>query len=405
MTTLGVTVGTQVGAQLRTYATLLPLGVRDLDDTIAREAAENPWLELVDRPVFGLTDADFRLAAAGPSLGEHLWLQLEASGVRGNVLRAAQHVIGSLDEHAYLREDAAHIARLTHVGCTDAERATALVQGLEPIGVAARSLGERFRLQLAHAGDSASLAFSLTFELDALAAEGPGAFAAQRGLTSAALSKALLRLRSCDPDPARDFGGAAERIYPEIIITREGDSLTAGVDRRFWPDVRLVSLEVTRGLSAPMRQARSRARLVVDALARRQTTLERLVVALLEYQRKYFLSDGDTAALLPLSGRELAREVGCAESTISRALADRYAATPFGTIPLRALLMRRPGSTGVTVFAAHEQIRALAQTAPNLSDDAIARALRLRGVRLARRTVAKYRRELGIASSRGRAPQ
>jgi RNA polymerase sigma-54 factor len=398
MTTLSVSVGTQVGAQLRTYATLLPLGVRDLDDTIAREAAENPWLELVDRPVFGLTDGDFRIAAAGPSLAEHLLLQLEARGFFGNVLRAAQHVIGSLDEHAYLREDAAQIARLTHVGRIDAERAIELVQDLEPSGVAARSLGERFRLQLAHAGETASLAFNLT-------SEGPVAFAAQRGLTSAEFSRALQRLRACDPDPARDFGCAAERVYPEMIIARDGDRLTASVDRRFWPDVRLVSLEVTRGLSAPMRHARSRARLVVDALARRQTTLERLAITLLEHQRAYFLSDGATAALLPLSGRELAREVGCAESTISRALADRYAATPFGTIPLRALLMRRPGSTGVTVFAAHEHIRALAQRAPNLSDDAIARALRLRGVRLARRTVAKYRRELGLASSRGRGPQ
>ena len=402
MTTLAVTVGTQVGAQFRTYATLLPLGVRDLDDAIAREAAENPWLELVDRPVLGLTDADFRIAAAGPSLGEHLWLQLEARGLCGNVVRAAQYVIGSLDEHAYLREDAAQIARLTHVGSAEALRAIELVQGLDPIGVAARSLGERFRLQLAYAGETASLAFNLTFELDALAAEGPTAFAAQRGLTSAELSKALQRLRACDPDPARDFGCAAERVYPEIIIAREGDRLTASVDRRFWPDVRLAPLGVTRGLSAPMRQARSRARLVVDALARRQTTLERLAVALLEHQRAYFLSDGATAALLPLSGRELAREVGCAESTVSRALADRYAATPFGIIPLRALLMRRPGSAGVTVFTAHEQIRALAQASPNLSDDAISRTLRLRGVRLARRTVAKYRRELGLASSRGR---
>jgi RNA polymerase sigma-54 factor len=311
-------------------------------------------------------------------------------------------VIGSLDEHAYLREDAAQVARLAHVGVADARSAIAIVQGLEPVGIAARSLGERFRLQLAHAGETALLAFDLTFELDALAAEGPGPFAARRGLTPAELNGALLRLRACDPDPARDFGCALERVYPEIIVRREGSILTASVDRQFWPDVRLASLEVTRGLSAAMRQARSRARLVVDALARRQTTLERLALALLDHQRTYFLSDGDTAELVPLSGRELAREVGCAESTISRAIADRYAATPFGTIPLRALLMRRPGSTGMTVLPVHEHIRALAQASPDLSDDAIARALRLRGVRLARRTVAKYRRELGLGSSRAR---
>ena len=152
-----------------------------------------------------------------------------------------------------------------------------------------------------------------------------------------------------------------------------------------------------------MRQARSRARLIVDALARRKTTLERLAVALLHSQRAYFLSDGDTRELVPLTGRELAREVGCAESTISRAIAERYVSTPFGTIPVRALLVRRAAAVGLSVAAIHDQIRELARTSPTLSDDAIARTLRLHGVRLARRTVAKYRQELGLNSSRARA--
>ena len=193
-----------------------------------------------------------------------------------------------------------------------------------------------------------------------------------------------------------------DRIYPELIVTREGDNVAVTVDGRFWPDIRLASLEVTRGLSEPMRDARARARLIVDALTRRKTTLERLAVALLDAQRTYFLSNGDSKALVPLSGRQLARDVGCAESTISRAISDRYAATPFGTIPLRSLLARRPASVGLTVAAVREQIREIAQASPKLSDDAIARSLRMRGVRLARRTIAKYRHELGVGSSRSR---
>ncbi len=400
---LDISVRTELRSQLRTYATLLPLGLKDLDDAVAREATDNPWLELVERPVAGLVADESRLAAAGPTLTEHLEAQLGGKDVCGPLLRAARHVIGALDEHAYLREEPAAIAALAHVAEFEAIHAIDLVQRLEPTGVAARSLGERFRLQLAEAGDAASLAFRITFELDALAAAGGAAYAARHGLTLDDVTQALARLRACDPHPARDFGGALDRVYPEIVVTREGTTLRATIDGRFWPEVRLASLEVTRGLSEPMRQARARARLVVDALGRRKTTLENLAVALLDRQQRYFSSDGDARELVPLTGRDLAREIGCAESTISRAIASRYAATPFGTIPLRALLVRRPATVGLTVAAVREQIRELAEAAPSLSDEAIARSLRLRGVRLARRTVAKYRGELGLASSRSRA--
>ena len=393
----------ELGAHLRAYAALLPLGLHDLDRVVAREADENPWLELVDRPLLGLNDGDARIAAAGPSLVEHLESQLNGRGIHGTLLRAAQYVIGALDEHAYLRDGVATIAQLAHVGDVDAMRAIEVVQNLEPAGVAARSLGERFRLQLIEAGDDASSAFQLTFELDELASEGTAAFAARRRLAPDDVTRALARLRTCDPDPARDFRCAVDRVYPEIVIAREDDLLRASIDGRFWPDIRLVSFEVTRGLSEPMRQARTRARLLVDALARRRTTLESLALALLDRQRRYFLGDGDARELVPLTGRDLAREIGCAESTISRAVAGRYAATPFGTIPLRALLVRRPAAIGLTVATVRQHIRELAEASPNLSDDAIARSLRLRGVRLARRTVAKYRSELGLGSSRTRA--
>jgi len=400
---LEIGVRAELGPRLRTYATLLPLGLGDLDATIAQEAADNPWLELVNRPLSGLGDDELRIVAApGPSLLEHLEAQLEVCGVRGAVLRAARYVCGALDEHAYLRDDIATIARNADATESQAAQAVELVQRCEPTGVAARSLGERFRLQLAETGESDSLAFALSFELDALTAEGSASFATARGLGPDDLGSALRRLRVCDPDPARDFARTVDRVFPEIVIERDGDTLRASIDGRFWPDIRLASLEMTRDLSEPMRLARSRARLIVDALARRKTTLERLAIALLDRQRSYFISGGDPRELVPLSGRELAREVGCAESTISRAIAARYAATPFGTISVRSLIARRPGAVGFTTVAVRNRVLELVESLPQLSDEAIARALRLRGIRLARRTVAKYRHELGLASSRKR---
>ena len=404
MTMLALESRVDVDAGLRAYVALLPLGLRDLGDAIEREAAENPWLEVLERPFTTLDESTLRAVAPdAPSLVAHLEAQLAARSLPADVARAARCVIGVLDEHAYLRDDVATIAPLAGVSHAAAAAGITAAQQLEPTGVAARSLGERFRLQLAADGETASLAYAVAGELEVLATQGASTFAATIGVSARELTGALATLRRCDPDPARDFGYHVDRIYPEIVFERKVDGMIVRTDGRFWPTVQLASLPITPELSDPMKRARTRARLIVDALARRRTTLERLAVALLARQSAYLWANGDVKMLLPLSGRELARDIGCAESTISRAVAARYAATPFGVIPLRSLLARRPGRVDMTTASVRESIREIVTSSPQLSDDAIARALKLRGIRLARRTVAKYRNELGLPTRYERA--
>lgn len=401
-----MTLGTRLETApvLQIYATLLPLGSRALDEAVGRELTDNPWLELVERPLVGLGDDVLRDVASGaPSLIDALEGQLDARSLSRAMRGAAGFVVGSLDAQAYLRETDEQIARGAGVNVREAQCVVAIVQSLEPAGVAARSLGERFRLQLARSGETQTLAFVVAAELDALAAQGAGRFAHDRAIARADLDAALQRLRRCDPDPTRDYDHRIDRVYPEIVFARANDRIEARIDGRYWPHVRVASLELPkRDLSEPMRRARSRARLVVEALARRRTTLERLAAALLAGQHRFLASDGDPALLAPLTGRELARTIGCAESTISRALADRYASTPFGTIALRALVARSPGKIAMTSASVREAIRAIISGSPQLSDEAVARALALRGIRLARRTVSKYRAMLGVQSSRRR---
>ncbi len=397
MTSADLALRLETAPRLRTYATYLPLGPRELDAAVASESDTNPWLEIIERPLGGIDgDAIGRIAARGPRLWEHLEGQLTAADAGAAVGRAAEYIIGSLDPHAYLRDDLTTVSARAHVAPQDARSALELVQSFDPPGVAARDLGERFRLQLNDDGDAETLVVELTFQLEAIARDGVAAFCEQRELDREAVVRALGRLRACDPDPARAYAPVVDRVYPEIVFERDGGTVAVRIDDRLWPAVRVARFPRTE-LSEPMRAARTRARLVVDALQRRKTTLVRLGAALLERQAAYFAADGDESALVPLSGRELARDVGCAESTISRALASRFAATPFGTIPLRALIAKQPRRVGLTTATIRQHIAAIVGAVPNASDEAIARALALRGIRLARRTVAKYRGQLGIA--------
>ena len=404
MTALGLDVRVHANAQLRTYVALLPLSVHALDAEIEREAASNPWLEIVDRPLAGYADDALRALASAPSLVATLEAQVAAGAATPEVKRAAIWVIGALDEHGYLRDDDTTVARLAKVSVDAAIRGREFVQQLEPCGVAARSIGERFRLQLAARDDAPQLglARALTAELDALATEGAAIFAAARGIEDAALRGALDELRRCDPDPTRAFAPPVARVTPELSFFREGERIGVRVESRWWPEVRLATFDVRDGLSKPMRDARKRAALTIDALARRHTTLDRLGIAIVAHQHAYLAGTGDRRDLLPLSGRDLAREVGCSESTISRAIAGRYASTPFGTVPLRSFVVRRLGNVDVSTDAVHGMLRKLLADAPHLSDQALARTLRYRGIRLARRTVAKYRHALAIPSLRAR---
>ena len=396
MSALGPALGLEAAPALRTYATILPLGLRELDAAVAYEAETNPWLEIVERPLAGRDAEEIgRLAASGPTLAEHLETQLAAREVPGALRRAGEYIVGSLDPHGYLREDLAAIAARTRVDRADVELALELVQSFDPCGVAARDLGERFRIELGAGGDMDPLALALTYELEGLAAEGVARFGERRGVDAVAMDRALERLRACDPDPARAFAASVDRVYPEVAFACDALAWYARVNDHLWPQAR-VAVFARSELSQEMRTARSRARLVVDALARRKTTIGRVASVLLERQRAFFEAGGDSRALVPLTGRQIARDVGCAESTVSRALAERFAETPFGTIALRKLIARPPGRIGLTTAAVRERIRDIVTATPAASDSAISRALALRGIRLARRTVAKYRGELGI---------
>ncbi len=391
--------------RLDVYARLLPMGAIALDDAAAAEIADNPFLEFgPERSIAATRDyADDVQHATRASLAEHIEAQLLGASTPAAVRRAAHAVIGSLDREGYCRETPATIASIARCGAGDAAAGRALVQSFDPLGVAARDLGERFVLQLDDnaADDDAR---TIARELEALAAEGTTPFAARIGLPLERVIAAVARLAELDPRPTRDFGAPATYVRPDFLIARDDRGWRARLDPALIPDVRLVSPASGNGHSDAMRAARAKARRFVDAVARRTQTLTALGDALVAHQATFLDAGGAPASLAPLTGRALARGIGCAESTISRALSNRYARTPFGTLPLRAFLAAAPRAT--STLTTHEIVRRLGEIIATerepLSDRELARRLALDGIRVARRTVAKYRLSLEIASSRSR---
>ncbi len=329
-----------------------------------------------------------------------------------------------LDDSGYLAGDVGDVAACRGVSAAKVTDILLRLQALAPAGLFARNLGECLRLQLVDAGTLDPPMEALLDNLPLLTERGPETLAAAAGIDPGDLPQYLQRLRALDPRPGRVLAGAAApAIVPDLIVRPALEAFSGNgefahrigrwivaVNPETAPDLSLDRA----GLATLRAQSRSRtdrayvsdmsreASWLIQAVRNRRTTVLRLGVEIFRRQQE-FLEHG-TARLGPLTRKEIARAAGLHESTISRAVNEKYAATPQGVFALKFLFSGRiralDGGPGHAASAVRHRLRVLIdrETTP-LSDEALARLLRADGYDLARRTVTKYREMLRIPSS------
>ncbi|WP_147654160.1 RNA polymerase factor sigma-54 [Vulcaniibacterium gelatinicum] len=392
------------------------------EDTPAWEP-EEPWPATAGGGHAPDEDAPPADQAAEPeTLQDHLLWQLHLSALspRDRLIGAA--LIEAIDADGYLRAPLADIAAAlpAELGVTEDEIVTVLhrVQHFDPVGVGARCLAECLRLQLEllpEATPGRALALSLAEHwLERLPRAGVPGLAQELGLPLAEVEGAVQLLRSLDPRPGAQHGGLGADTYivPDCVVWREHGQWRVALAAGALPPVsihrgyeRLIR-SADEADAAYLRGRLQEARWLLKSLKARGETLLKVMRCLVREQAA-FLEFGEQA-LRPLTLREVAAEVGLHESTISRAIARKYARTPRGTIPLRAFFASgiETGAGGETSSTAIQaMIRRLIE-AENprkpLSDARLAETLKATGVPVARRTVAKYREAMNIPASHER---
>ncbi len=352
------------------------------------------------------------IAAPGPTLRDHLLRQLGADIADASDRAVGQALIDSLDEAGYLRSDALEVAQRFDASAVD--RVLARLQQFDPPGVFARSLSECLALQLADRGRLDAPMRRLLDNLELLAAGEAGELARRCGVSGAELDAMIARLRRLDPRPGLAFDAqTAPGVVPDLSIERaagggwqvelNGETMPRLVLNAAYPQPPASDREGRRYVG----ERRAEARWLLRAVERRGETLLRIAHEIVARQSDFL--DGGAGALKPLSRREIAERLELHESTVSRASANKYAATPRGVIALADFFARRVGDqkddSGHAPGAVRQRLRALiAGEAPGapLSDERLANLLRAEGVSLARRTVAKYREMLRIPAAAGR---
>ncbi|TYT26306.1 RNA polymerase factor sigma-54 [Luteimonas viscosa] len=277
-------------------------------------------------------------------------------------------------------------------------------------GMAAADPGECLRAQLHALPEDATrgLALRLLAEhLDLLAAHDHAAMAAATGAGADAVRAALGMILGLRPHPvqapvADDHG----HVVPDVVAWRGGGAWRVALNRRGAPQLRIAA-HCERALAgsdhAALRGLLDEARWLVRGVAMRNDTLLRTAQVLVERQRDFL--DQGPEAILPLTLREVADAIGVHESTVSRIVSGKYIQTPRGTFELKRLFAVRLEGAQIAGTAVKAMVRRLIDAEPAaapLADDVIAGLLARQGVRIARRTVAKYRDQLAIGPARAR---
>jgi RNA polymerase sigma-54 factor len=384
----------------------------------------------------GKMDAMAAAPARSASLGEQLRDQWALVEVDESLRHPGELIIAFLDADGYLRTPLETVREKSPPGRDGStppvetfERALTAVQlFLEPTGVAARDARECLLLQLdaledrmewdsdEDRVDTLRVARTLVADhLDDLVQNRLPKIAEQEHVTLDQIKAGLELLRRLSLAPARRLvNETAEIIIPDAIVEydEEHDRYIAYLNDTRLPNLRISKeyAEMIRDRDVPKKDRDflktniGNAQWLIEAVEQRRRTLQRVLNVVVDAQREFF--DYGPQAIKPLPMTQVGEQLGIHVATVSRAVADKHLQTPRGIVPLRRFF------TGGTETASGEEIswdaiKAALQDVVEqedkskpLSDDALAKALEDRGIEIARRTVAKYRGQLGIPSAR-----
>jgi RNA polymerase sigma-54 factor len=355
------------------------------------------------------------------TLQEHLLWQLRLQPITEVEFALGETLIRNLDQRGFHREDPAILDAAAPAGRL--RRMIALIQGLDPVGTCAADVTESLLAQIRVHPSAPPGSATLVAEHFELAERGKLAEVARlMKLETTEIEDLLEFIASLEPIPGRNFSNEPARyVVPDVIVR-----MVDGQLRLIFNDHQLPVLGVTdyfeelsdtsrdRDLKRFINQNVQDARWFIRSIDQRNKSLMKVAKAIVEFQRAFFR--GGPKQLVPLTLKDVAADVGVHEATVSRLANGKYMQTEFGIFELRFFFTNSitgAGSKGsrFSKVGVREMVREIIQKdggggrdARPLSDNRIAALLQEQGVSIARRTVAKYRKELDIDSSFSRRP-
>lgn len=347
------------------------------------------------------------------SLSEHLLSQLSLQQLSTAEKNIAFQIVGNLDKDGYLCSSYEEIATISACSLSEVEKMVDLIKSLDPPGIAARSLSECLLIQLDNIGLGEGLAARIVeHHLDKIEKRKYDLIAKQEQVAIDEVYKAITAIQSLEPRPGRPFSDETIRyIIPDIYVYKVDGEYVISLNEDGLPRLRispyyLKVLQNEASADVSNRQylieRLKAASWLIKSIHQRQQTIFRVTESIVKFQRDFL--DRGVEKLKPLVLKQVADDIGMHESTVSRVTTNKYVHTPQGVFELKYFFTSgiKTASGDVSSSCIKEKVKTIIANEPPdkpISDQEIVELLEKENIKIARRTVAKYRETLGILSS------
>lgn len=348
------------------------------------------------------------------TLNDHLLWQFLMTKPSPADEAVASYLIGNLNRDGYLEVSLEEAAAANGIAVEDAERVLRVLQTFDPVGVCARDLRECLLIQARYLGFENTLVTDIIRDhLPHLERKNYKAICKALRASFEEVTAAVNIIKGMEPRPGRPYSDETPQyITPDIYVYKMDDDFVIVLNDDGLPRLRVNSMlkrAVGRGrrvgaeAESYIQQKMRSAAWLIKSIHQRQKTIYRVMESILRFQREFF--EKGIAHLKPMVLRDVAQDIGMHESTISRVTTNKYAHTPQGIFELKyffnSSIQREEGGTIASASVMERIRRIIAAEDPRhpLSDDQIAQILRRENIRIARRTVAKYREMMRLLPS------
>nr|WP_245985090.1 RNA polymerase factor sigma-54 [Biomaibacter acetigenes] len=341
-------------------------------------------------------------------------MQLHLCSISRTEFKIGEFLIGNLDKRGYLTISTAEAAKLLKVSEQEVEKVLKLIQTFEPAGIGARNLIECLLIQVEQRNiDMPKIKELITGHLKDLAEARYSRIAEALNISLSEVQRLKDVILTLDPKPGRNFSSVNDTQYiiPDAVIEKVGndyvvimnDSVSPRLSINSYYRSLLYSENRESNISKFLSQRLDSALWLIKSIEQRRITLNKVISTIVEVQRDFL--DYGVTCLKPLTMKQIADRVGIHESTVSRAISGKYVQTPRGLFELKFFFKNGLDNTNGSSTSSESIKKMIKEMVGGedpynpLSDQKIADDLKKKGIIISRRTVAKYREEIGIPSS------
>lgn len=392
--------------EMKISMNILQMSSSNLKDFIEKEALKNPMLEVTYSTPSSKYNSDeetpspFDFIIEEKTLIDFLEEQLGYLKISSKIKSICEYVINNLDDRGYLSISKLEVKKALKASTNQMKEAMDIIYSLEPVGIGSENLKENLKIQLIGKNIIDEKLFSLIDNyLEELGDKNYSIISDKLNISIEQIEDYLYIIKTLEPIPARGYfvGNKTNYVVPEAKIEIIDEELVVTLNEEVIPKIKINNSYVSTNSLSDKNNMYTALNLI-KSIEKRYITLERVLNQLAIKQKTFFFKGKDFLHTLTL--KDIARELNLHESTISRTVRDKFIETPQGMIAIKSLFILN--SECLEIKKVIERLIKSENKSSPLSDEKISLYFKNKGCNIARRTIAKYREELGIASTRER---